>query len=90
MAIKDFMIVTMPDGSKWSVPTNIIRNNWWGYYRDHHDLKISDFDEAECEDWATNNMNWEDVAEVAVELREEYEPARYSSGWINGEKEFRD
>lgn len=87
--MKNFMLVTMSDGSKWSVPTSVIRDSWWAHYKDHGDVKFKDFDEDECEDWAANNMNWKDVESVAKELHEEHDPVDYEEGWTNGYKEFR-
>lgn len=80
----------MPDQSKWAVPIAFIKKSWWSNYKDHGDVKQSDFDDSECEDWATNNMNWDDVEAVAKELKDEHEPVDYDEGWTNGEKEFRD
>lgn len=86
--VKNFMIVTMPDSSKWSVPVSVIHDSWWAHYKDNGDVKLKDFDEEECKDWAANNMNWDEVEGVAVELRGEHNRVNYQEGWINGDKEF--
>lgn len=78
----------MPDGSRWDVPAEIIARNKADYYhavktefddtmRDHDDLM----------DWAANNMNWEDVAPMAIKVIEQ-EPVNFQQGWVNGEKEI--
>lgn len=88
--MRNFMVVTMPDQSKWSVPTNIIRTDWWKHYKTHPDVKMLDFDEDECEEWSANNMNWADVEKVAVRLAADSPAVDYQEGWINGKKDFRD
>ncbi len=89
--MKNFMVISMPDHSKWAVPTFVIRDSWWAYYKKHEDANIDDFDESECADWASNNMNWADVEHVACKLpAAEESTVDYQLGWVNGDKEFRD
>jgi len=91
-------IVTMPDGSRWSVPVKVIAKNKAEYYADDfggdldESLRVTykdfDYDDYEVKDWAQNNMNWEDVAEHAVQL-DPPENVDYDEGWVNGEKEIK-
>jgi len=88
-------IVTMPDGSQWSVPVRVIAEDRAAYYSDEFDgdaarsLKedtapLFEGDSFECADWARNNMNWDDVEEQAIKINAPGEPD-YQEGWINGE-----
>jgi hypothetical protein len=87
----------MPDGSKWAVPVSIIA----GYRAKHYahefggDIERSlnedtgplfDADRFEIEDWAQNNMNWDDVKPYAVRI--EGAKCDYQEGWSNGEHEI--
>jgi len=49
-------------------------------------MPMFDDDSFEVEDWAANNMNWSDVADVAFLLAKPDAPD-YQEGWVNGEKE---
>jgi hypothetical protein len=99
--MKRFLIVEMPDGSKWSVPTRVIADSRSTHYASEfggsvqrsysEDTKpLFDEDEYEIQDWAANNMNWSDVEKVAVRLAEESASVDYQEGWVNGDKELRD
>lgn len=97
-----FLKVTMPDGSKWKVPVRIIAEDRARYYfEDRKEFKsleeslrkdtlpLFEEDECEIEDWASNNMNWEDVEKYAEQIKSSkmnYED--FQEGWINGEKEI--
>lgn len=88
--------VSMPDGSKWAVPVLAIAENHARYYAkeyggDHdacmklHTAPLFDSDYSEIEDWAANNMNWEDVKGRAV-LVSAADDEQHQEGWVNGEK----
>ena len=88
--------ITMPDGSVWGVPVDVIaRNraeNYAGEFGDDVGRSLAedtgplfDEDDYEIQDWAANNMNWDDVAAHATKLREPPAPD-YQEGWVNGEK----
>ena len=92
------MIVSMPDGSQWAVPVEAIARNRAEYYAarkfdgdverslNEDTLPLFEGDSYEIEDWATNNMNWSDVADQAECWQQ---PQRnYQEGWLNGEKTF--
>lgn len=85
----------MPDGSRWDVPCEIIAANRANYYspeksaplweREYqYALKNND----EIEDWAANNMNWDDVKADAKRVQEPppSEPD-WQEGWVNGDRE---
>ena len=90
--------ITMPDGSIWGVPAELVAENRAEYYaeKDSSDkpdtfekIKQREYaytleDNGTIIDWAENNMNWNDVEHAAILLRR----ARvdYQEGWVNGPK----
>ncbi len=85
----------MPDGSTWDVPAKIIAENRAKYYAEK-DLETSYEAELKCaldddftiEDWAANNMDWEDIKAHATRIKQEREMnVDFQEGWVNGEKE---
>jgi hypothetical protein len=87
--------VTMPDGSKWAVPVDVIAMNRAAYYAKNDGLTIEDSlnndtnplfasDDFEIEDWAANNMNWSDVEHLAVCTGNGV--VDFDDGWANGDK----
>lgn len=95
-----FLKVSMPDGSKWKVSVRVIAEHRAKYYANkkhitfeqalnEYALPIFEEEECEIEDWASNKMDWEDVAKHAEKLRDtglSTEELQY--GWVNGEKEI--
>jgi hypothetical protein len=89
----------MTDGSQWDVPVSVIAKNREEGYRklgshdlsdpDNEDLLADWFeknaDVSDIADWASNNMNWIDVAEVAVQVASAT-PPDFEEGWMHGEK----
>lgn len=92
-----YLRVTMPDGSKWDVPLDIIAQKAGEHYHEFDpdtwltvEEGIEEFNEWPKEgkfDWAENNMNWEEVVKHAQRI-EETVPVNYQEGWVNGEKEI--
>jgi len=80
--------VTMSDGSKWEVPVAAIIKNREKYY-EGISQKIDAPDDHEIEDWAKNNMNWEEVAKGAIRVFVGPGPD-YQDGWVNGSVEIID
>ena len=94
--LKKKLVTTMPDGSKWTVPVEVIANNRAKEYADEFDGDVArslaedtaplfERDEFVIEDWAANNMKWDDVCDHAecIELAD----CDYQEGWINGDKD---
>ena len=88
--------VTMPDTSVWEVPCHVIAENRAAYFQDDYgdDLMTSLLEDTaplfesctyEIMDWARNNMDWDDVKDVATMVSP---PAprdtNYQEGWVNG------
>lgn len=99
----NYLRVTMPDSSKWDVPISAIADNRAKYYaekdtkttsgeqydavyKEEYEFTIKNHDELQ--DWAAGNMNWEDVANIAVRVKEDLQNADYQEGWVNGKKEI--
>jgi len=91
--------IEMPNGSKWDVPVMIIARDRAKYYKDEFDnniekslhddtLPLFESNEYEIKDWASNNMNWDDVKEFAKQVPQSNTETDYQEGWINGEKEI--
>jgi hypothetical protein len=81
--------ITMPDGSIFGVPAELVAQNRARYYGDKegYQSRIKEYentlkDNRELLDWAQNNMNWSDVAHAAILIR----PGKvdYQEGWVNG------
>lgn len=89
--------VTMPDDSVWAVPVSEIAMNRADHYIGEYDgdlikslyedtLPLFQENENEIGDWARGNMDWSDVASVAVRLETPDGTKRYANGWVNPEK----
>jgi hypothetical protein len=66
--------VTFSDGSQYDIPVNVIIDNAVAYftkrYPGYPEARAGyEWSRSEIEDWATNNMNWCDVAAHAVQVR---------------------
>lgn len=88
--------VTMSDGSKWDIPLWMIIYNRAEYYAGVDSITIEESinedtiplfksDSDEVQEWATNNMNWEDVDGWA-ELVESRQDLDYQHEWVNPTK----
>lgn len=93
------LLITMPDGSVWAVPVDVIALSRATYYAsefcgdvqtslDQDTLPLFNSEPFEIEDWAANNMNWEDVVKHARLIKEG--ETDYQEGWVNGEKEVKE
>ena len=89
--------VEMPDGHTYAVPVEIIARNRAEAYADEYGDDVGEslredtiplFMERDynIRDWASNNMNWDDVKAHARRLeRDEKQEYDYEDGWCNGE-----
>lgn len=80
--------VTMPDGSQWDVPVQIIADHRDEHYKDDAEdtirfIRERSLDAFDIKDWAANNMNWSDVKDHAVKVKDAPE-CDYEDGWCNG------
>ncbi len=95
-----YMTVEMPDGSKWGVPVEIIARHRAKNYADEFGddverslaedtIPLFESSDYEIEDWAVNNMNWEDFDGHQVKL-EDAPPPDFQEAWLSGPKGLRD
>lgn len=96
--MKKRLIVTMPDGSRWGVPVDIIARDRAKHYAKEFDgdverslaedtVPLFESDDFEIIDWAANNMNWSDVKDHAGRMAHSTPEPDYQEGWVNGDKE---
>jgi hypothetical protein len=98
-----YLIVTMSDNSQWKIPAQYIAELRAKYYaiKDFEkDQSIPYFtifqeeveyalkNEDEIIDWASNNMNWSDVKDIAWELPSKKKELDFEDEWPNANKEI--
>lgn len=94
------MTVELPDGSKWGVPVMKIAESRADYYKDEFGnslerslaedtIPLFESGDYEIQDWASNNMNWSDVAPFAFKVSDAT-GADMEEAWANGEKGYLD
>ncbi len=92
-----FLVTEMPDGSKWGVEVKEIAENRARHYAHEFDgdvqrslsedtLPLFEANRFEIEDWAVNNMNWEDFENTYI--IQTATKTDYDEGWFNGKKTF--
>lgn len=90
--------VTMLDGSVWKVPVWVIIANRAQAYADDEENDMSFMEafvdslelfqsDTDIEDWARNNVNWDEV-EPYAERAELARDTDFQEGWVNGEVEI--
>jgi hypothetical protein len=99
--IAESLQVTMSDGTIWSIPAKVIAEdrakhyatidsersdqNYETVFKDEMEYALSDA--SELKEWATDNMNWCDVAAHAVKIGQvPPPPADYSADWVDAPK----
>lgn len=91
------LTIQMPDGSIWAVPVEVIAADRAKAYASEFDgdvqrslnedtLPLFQSAPFEIEDWAANNMNWDDVKAHAF-MHLQSPGTDFQEGWVNGEKE---
>lgn len=90
------MTLEMPDGSKWAFPLEVVARNRAAHYAREFDgdversliedtMPLFEAEHYEATEWASNNMDWDDVKDQAYLLS----PAPdhdFVEAWINGAK----
>jgi hypothetical protein len=90
------LVITMPDGSQWGVPVDIIANNRALHYAHEFDGNLQrsldedtrplfESDDYAIEDWAANNMNWSDFDGCHYKIKDA-DPPDFQEAWVNGGK----
>lgn len=93
--LEKYLMVQMPDESKWAVPIRLIAEDRASAYAKHDEISFDESlnedtvplfesDDYEIHDWAANNMNWNEVKEHAICVETDHE-TDYQEGWCNGE-----
>lgn len=92
----DYLTIEMSDGRVWAIPTTFIALNRASHYADEYDgdvtqsmeedtLPLFRVDDYEVRDWASGNMNWDDVKKMAfvIARNSQYD---YHSDWVRRQK----
>ena len=87
--------VFFPNGTTWDIPADVIARHRAEYYDEHdpdasfeEEFEYAINDEYELVDWASNNMNWEDVEEHATQVAQLPTFFEYDKYWTNADKEI--
>jgi hypothetical protein len=102
MSILDKLyIVEMPSRNKWMINVGFIANHRAEYFAKEFDgdvkkslledtLPIFEADEYEIEDWAKNNLDWDDVKSSALLVKNvnKDDTEDLKEGWMNGDVEI--
>lgn len=95
-----YLQVTMPDKSLWEMPAYLIAQQRAAYFAKddtgqthgpeflaiyNQELEIGMEDDWMLIDWASNEMKFEDVEHVLVQVQAG-KPVNYAEGWTNGRK----
>lgn len=90
---KAWMVVDMPDGSRWRVPVQaIVDSRDFHYLHQREDtvghIRSGELDSDNIADWACGDMNWYDVEDYAVQVPTDPATTDFQEGWVNGKKSF--
>lgn len=89
------LTVRFSNGRRFRIPAEVIAKHRANYYANREeDTEFADeleyglSDEYVLIDWASNNMNWDDVKDEATEI--EPDECEKRDEWTNAEKEVRE
>ena len=87
----DWVLRVEMEQGVWEVPAQIVADDRDRNYADEKEdtigfIAAGTLDEYELLDWASNNMNWRDVADYATRVSKEIKKEDRQDGWVNGEK----
>lgn len=94
-----YYTIEADDGSRWAIPVEVIAENRANYYKDADEELEGDFEKSLNEDtipffnedpynihdWASGNMDWDDVKEWAVQIPGEAVEVDWQEFWVNGD-----
>lgn len=97
-----YYYIDMSDNSVWRVPIEVIARNRAEHFKHEFNgnvekslqedtIPLFNSDRGEIEDWASNNMNWDDVRDQAVVVETDemkMNKKMFQAGWVNGYKEI--
>lgn len=92
------MTIEMPDGSKWGVPVEMIARHRATHYASEFGCDVEqslaedtiplfESDDYEIQDWAMNNMNWNDFDGCQIKLSDAPAPD-FQAAWMSGAKGY--
>lgn len=89
------LLIEMPDGLTYGIPVEIIARNRAEHYKDEFKGDIAKSlkedtiplfnDFYEVHDWASNNMNWDEVKIHAITLKRKTLDDEFQEAWVNGD-----
>ena len=95
--MKNYLIVIMPDHSRWRISARFIAEHRAKYYAGRvpdryqaifvDEVAFAMFDDYVLKSWASNAMNWADVVSVAERLPDESVECDYERAWASADKE---
>jgi hypothetical protein len=98
-AMKQSIQIEMPHGEIWDVPVMAVARDRATHFADEYDgdverslreetLPLFEYSDYEILSWAENNMNWFDVKEFAVKIKDvpPLTERDFQEGWTNGNK----
>jgi len=91
--IEKNLVVTMSNGETWEIPVTVIAESRASYYSKEFDgdvqeslikdtLPLFSSDNYEIEDWAKNNMDWDDIEDEAKLISSTFD---YQEAWLDSE-----
>lgn len=93
-----YYTVEMTNGDIYGIPAQVIAENYAKYfkgnneeiYQEQYDCMMEMFDRKEYafEDWARDEMDWDDVKHCAVLLKRGEVKVDFQEGWMNGKHGF--
>jgi hypothetical protein len=94
--VEKILRVKFSNGDEFSIPTRIIAENRANYYSEvdgyekesnewEQEVQYAMNDEYEIEDWAANNMNWDELEPFAT-LLDKSEEFDYEDEWGEADK----
>lgn len=96
--MEKYLGVNFSNGEYYLIPCSFIARKRTEYYAEIDEFKegSKEWDEEykysmndyEIRDWAANNMNWEDVEEVAIKVETKNQPYDYQKEWTNVDSEI--
>lgn len=95
-----YYTVEMTNGDIYGIPAAVIAEDYATYYKgkpENDDMEKRRFDymmglfdkkDYDFEDWAQNNMDWDDVKHCAVLLKRGEVKVDFQECWVNGKHGF--
>lgn len=98
---KKHIVIDMPDNLTYAVPIEFIARNRAEYYANKEfdgditksliedTLPLFESSDHEITDWAVNNLNWSDVADVAIAMKKKADKQDFQKAWLSNEMKIK-